>query len=88
MTSEKLMQLELEKKKRKELQLQAMKDREDAALLAVKSIIFVILYIYSLLSQKRKKDKGSSSKGASKSDDIFNAHDFEIDINVAEVTVS
>ena len=49
MTSEKLMQLELEKKKRKELQLQAMKDREDAALLAVKSITFVILYIYSLL---------------------------------------
>ena len=40
MTSEKLMQLELEKKMRKELQLQAMKDREDAALLAVESIMF------------------------------------------------
>ena len=36
--------------------------------------------------QRKKKDKqGAKSSGGS--GDIFNAHDFEIDINVAEMTV-
>ena len=44
MTSEKLLQLENQKKKAKELQVQAMKDREEAEL-TVKIFLMKIIYI-------------------------------------------
>ena len=90
MTSEKLLQLENQKKKAKELQVQAMKDREEAEL-TVNIFFMKIVYLNTnkyliIFLQRKKKDKqGAKSSGGS--GDIFNAHDFEIDINVAEMTV-
>lgn len=90
MTSEKLLQLENQKKKAKELQVQAMKDREEAELTVniffVKIVYLNTKYLIIIFLQRKKKDKqGAKSSGGS--GDIFNAHDFEIDINVAEMTV-
>lgn len=68
MTTEKLLQLEQEKKRKKEEQLKALIDRE-AAITEVTS---------------HKKDK-KDSKSVTGSEDIFNAHDFDIDINVSEM---
>lgn len=88
MTSEKLMALEIKKKQAKEAQIQNMKDREEAACAAVRGYQKKkkpIHFNFFLLIQKKKKDKSSSkSSGTS---DIFNAHDFDIDINVEEMTV-
>ena len=89
MTSEKLLQLENQKKKAKELQVQAMKDREEAEL-TVNIFFMKIVYrntkYLKIFLQRKKKDKqGAKSSGGS--GDIFNAHDFEIDINVAEMAV-
>ena len=48
MTSEKLLQLENQKKKAKELQVQAMKDREEAEL-TVNIILMKMLSIYLII---------------------------------------
>ena len=52
MTSEKLLQLENQKKKAKELQVQAMKDREEAEL-TVKIFLMKIIYILGNPSKKK-----------------------------------
>ena len=88
MTSEKLLQLENQKKKAKELQVQAMKDREEAELtvnIFFMKIVYLKIYLIIFLQRKKKDKQGAKSSGGS--GDIFNAHDFEIDINVAEMTV-
>ena len=89
MTSEKLLQLENQKKKAKELQVQAMKDREEAELTVniffMKIVYLNTKYLIIFLQRKKKDKQGAKSSGGS--GDIFNAHDFEIDINVAEMTV-
>ena len=58
MTSEKLLQLENQKKKAKELQVQAMKDREEAEL-TVKIFLMKIIFNVQLYfcSEKRKTNK-------------------------------
>ena len=58
MTSEKLLQLENQKKKAKELQVQAMKDREEAEL-TVKIFLMKIIFNVQLYfcREKRKTNK-------------------------------
>ena len=54
MTSEKLLQLENQKKKAKELQVQAMKDREEAEL-TVKIFFISILMSNNIFAAKKER---------------------------------
>ena len=61
MTSEKLLQLENQKKKAKELQVQAMKDREEAELTVkiflMKKIISILMPNYIFAAKKERQTR-------------------------------
>ena len=65
MTSEKLLQLENQKKKAKELQVQAMKDREEAELtvnIFFMKIVYLKIYLIIFLQRKKKDKQGRTTR--------------------------
>ena len=87
MTSELLLKLEEENKKAEEFKKEVMAKREADVMVTI-TWSFPMVLIYQLSHfQPKKQEKKGLAVNASGSQDIFNAHDFDIDINVAEMGV-